>query len=148
MNPRIAPTMMKTVPSGKVLCCMNGAFAVEGTVGVMALTPPVKVGRPDGRAPFEVAVVPVMTGIEPVAVSLIPEPVIDTSEAFEVDPLVVFAVLEPVVRDGDAVLLPVLEGVSSAVERLGKDLVAIVAMIVCCSRNGLCCGQRATAMLR
>jgi hypothetical protein len=32
-NPRIAPTMMKTVPSGNVDSLMKGAFAVGGTDG-------------------------------------------------------------------------------------------------------------------
>lgn len=32
-KPRKAPTPMKTVPSGRVDFCMNGALAVGGTVG-------------------------------------------------------------------------------------------------------------------
>lgn len=31
--PRMAPTAMKTVPSGAVECCMKGAFLVSGTAG-------------------------------------------------------------------------------------------------------------------
>jgi hypothetical protein len=53
--PRIAPTAMKTVPSGKVEWFMNGAFAVGGIVGggnvpISVLTVLLSVGRP-GTAP-------------------------------------------------------------------------------------------------
>jgi hypothetical protein len=34
MKPRMAPTTMKTVPSGRFDRCMNGAPAVHGTIGV------------------------------------------------------------------------------------------------------------------
>lgn len=34
MNPRMAPTAMKTVPSGTFVVCMYGAFAVGGTVTI------------------------------------------------------------------------------------------------------------------
>ena len=84
MKPRMAPTIMKTVPSGRVLVCMNGALAVGGTVGVTAFTAPDRVGRPVGRAPFVVAVVPVMTGMEPDDGPVVPEPVIVTPAALEV----------------------------------------------------------------
>lgn len=45
-NPRIAPTTMKTLPSGRLDFCMNGAFAVLGTVGV-GMVAPATVGRSD-----------------------------------------------------------------------------------------------------
>jgi hypothetical protein len=50
--PRMAPTAMKTVPSGALECCMKGAFLVGGTVGggYVGTFPPgfVSVGRPVG----------------------------------------------------------------------------------------------------
>ena len=52
MNPRVAPTTIKTVPSGMALCCMNGACFVLGTTGVTIVAIPVNVGRlvgSDGR---------------------------------------------------------------------------------------------------
>jgi hypothetical protein len=42
-KPRMAPTMMKTVPSGSLDCCMNGALAVGGTEG--ATYAPASVGK-------------------------------------------------------------------------------------------------------
>lgn len=36
MRPRAAPTAMKTVPSGALLSCMYGAFAIGGTVTIAA----------------------------------------------------------------------------------------------------------------
>jgi hypothetical protein len=53
--PRMAPTAMKTVPSGKVEWFMNGAFAVGGTVGggnvpISVLSVLLSVGRP-GKPP-------------------------------------------------------------------------------------------------
>lgn len=45
MKPRMAPTTMKTVPSGMVLCCMKGACLVLGTTGVTIVATPVNVGR-------------------------------------------------------------------------------------------------------
>lgn len=59
MKPRMAPTMMKTVPSGNVLCCMNGAFAVGGTEAVTGWIAPDSLGRPV-RAPPVVTAEPVM----------------------------------------------------------------------------------------
>jgi len=56
IKPRMAPTTMKTVPSGRLLCCMKGAWLVFGTMGVTILPMPVNDGRlvgSDGRgAPF------------------------------------------------------------------------------------------------
>lgn len=50
--PRMAPTAMKTVPSGALECFMKGAFLVGGTVGAgyvgMGPPGPVSVGRPVG----------------------------------------------------------------------------------------------------
>jgi hypothetical protein len=48
MKPRMAPTIMKTVPSGMVLCCMKGACWVLGTTGVTIVATPVNVGRSVG----------------------------------------------------------------------------------------------------
>jgi hypothetical protein len=52
--PRIAPTAIKTVPSGAVECCMKGASLVGGTVaaGYVGIPYPlVRVGRSDGGEP-------------------------------------------------------------------------------------------------
>jgi hypothetical protein len=68
MNPSIAPTAMKTVPSGRGLCCMKGAFWVGGTEGATILNAPVNVGRfvgSTGSVPLFVSDdPPVMTGID------------------------------------------------------------------------------------
>jgi hypothetical protein len=68
MKPRMAPTTMKTVPSGRLLCCMKGAWAVSGTMGVTITPTPVNVGRlvgSDGRPP---AFVPAADDPNPVIV--------------------------------------------------------------------------------
>jgi hypothetical protein len=44
-KPRMAPTMMKTVPSGRLDCCINGASAVGGTGGATITKPPLSVGK-------------------------------------------------------------------------------------------------------
>jgi hypothetical protein len=46
MTPRIAPTMMKMEPSGRVDFCMNGAFAVSGTIWVTGPTPAIVGSEP------------------------------------------------------------------------------------------------------
>lgn len=50
--PRMAPTAMKTVPSGALECFMKGAFLVGGTVGAgyvgIGRPGPVNVGKPVG----------------------------------------------------------------------------------------------------
>lgn len=48
MKPRIAPTAMKTVPSGRLLVFMKGASFVSGTMGVTIEAIPVSVGRSVG----------------------------------------------------------------------------------------------------
>lgn len=118
---------MKTVPSGRVLVCMNGALERFGTVTVKATTIPERVGRPV-RAPSSVAVVPVMVGTAPES-AVEPDPVIVTplaEEVADVDPdLVAVPVTEAVfaepVFDGEAVVFadPVAVG-SMAVERSGR----------------------------
>ena len=80
-NPRKAPTMMKTVPSGKLDVCIYGAFDVGGTDGATIRNSPEIEGRPVGRAPPPVAEEPpVIVGIEPVAEADEPEPVMETEE--------------------------------------------------------------------
>lgn len=59
MKPRMAPTTMKTVPSGRLLCCMKGALAVGGTDAVTGWIAPDSLGRPV-RAPPVVTADPVM----------------------------------------------------------------------------------------
>lgn len=61
--PRMAPTTIKTVPSGRLDCCMNGAFFVGGTLagGYVGMTPgPVRVGKPVKPPPVVAPGPPVM----------------------------------------------------------------------------------------
>jgi hypothetical protein len=125
MNPRMAPTTIKTVPSGRLLVCMYGALAVGGTEGETIEYAPDKVGRPVSTpsvtAAFDVAA---MLGTLVNLVADVPEPVIVTPAA-ELEP-------EPVPVPADAVVEAVFEasaavafaefdvGVSVAVERLGS----------------------------
>jgi hypothetical protein len=117
MKPRMAPTTMKTVPSGRVLCCMKGACLVSGTTGVTTVAIPVKVGRFDGsegRAPVSVPdVPPVMVGIGAVFVPVEP-PVIEILE-----PVFVAALVFPVF-----VAAEVFPFVCVAVERFGRSVAA------------------------
>jgi hypothetical protein len=122
MNPRIAPTAMKTVPSGRLLCCMKGAFCVGGTDGATIENAPLNVGKfvgSVGSAPLSVPDdPPVMTGMDSVLVPVDPTPVITT--------LVVL--LPPSVVDCAApgsvavvaVLFPSVFVVSVAVDRFGR----------------------------
>ena len=64
MKPNIAPTMMKTEPSGRLLFCMNGAPAVSGTICVTGPTPAI-------------------VGTEPVRENWIPLVVIDGASVME-----------------------------------------------------------------
>lgn len=53
--PRMDPTMMKTLPSGILDCCMKGAFLVGGTdgAGYVGMPPgPVSVGKPVSSSPL------------------------------------------------------------------------------------------------
>lgn len=64
----MAPTAMKTVPSGKLETCMYGALDVGGTDGATILNSPEIEGRPVGKPPPVVAELPpVIVGIVPVA---------------------------------------------------------------------------------
>lgn len=96
-KPRIAPTTMKTVPSGRFDTCMKGASAVGGTEGATIWNAPESVGSPEGRAPPLVAVPPpVMLGTVP-DVAADPEPVILAVGEGPVDVLVIlFALVESV----------------------------------------------------
>lgn len=109
---------MKTVPSGKLLVCMNGAFERLGTVTVTGCTAPDNVGRPVSAASL-VALVPMMVGMDPEDDAVDPEPVIVMALA-DVLPLVdAPLVLPPVVAEAvfDADPVPVA---ALAVERLGR----------------------------
>jgi hypothetical protein len=126
-KPRMAPTTMKTVPSGRVETCMYGAFDVGGTEGATILYSPVIDGRPV-RAP------PVVAELPPVIVGMVP--VADTEE-----PPVIATVLDWIDLLCDAVaesvLVPVAEPVwdvaaaslsdFAADERLGTPPVDEVA---------------------
>ncbi len=68
----MAPTTMKTVPSGRVDCCMNGAPAVGGTVGGGYW--PRSVGRPLESDPAEDPL-PVMRGADWVEPDMVGVPV-------------------------------------------------------------------------
>ena len=77
----MAPTAMKTVPSGMLETCIYGAFEVGGTEGATITYAPVIEGRPVGKAPPVVAdEPPVIVGMEPVAETEDPEPVIITED--------------------------------------------------------------------
>jgi hypothetical protein len=123
MNPRMAPTTIKTVPSGRLLVCMYGALAVGGTEGETIENAPDKVGRPVSTPSVTAAfVVAAMLGTLVNPVADVPEPVIVTPAAE----------LEPVPDPADALVGAVFEasvavdiaefdvGVSVAVERLGS----------------------------
>lgn len=51
MAARIAPTMMKTEPSGRLLFCMNGALDVSGTTWVTGPTPAIVGSEPVSEKP-------------------------------------------------------------------------------------------------
>lgn len=120
MKPRMAPTTMKTVPSGRLLVCMYGAFAVGGTDGATTTYPPDKVGNPV-RAPSLLAVVPVMTGAVE-ACPDVPDPVM-TTPVEDAAALVVPVLLEPVFVAAAPVFAAVLAVVAVAVARSGKSVV-------------------------
>jgi hypothetical protein len=61
IQPRIAPTMMKMEPSGRLDFCMNGARAVSGTICVTGPTPAI-VGSEPVKLNCEWVFVPVMEG--------------------------------------------------------------------------------------
>lgn len=116
-KPRIAPTTMKTVPSGRLLVCMNGALDRFGTVTVKATTAPVRVGRPV-RAASVVAEVPVIVGTVPEEAAE-PDPVIETVLADELAVVVAEVVPDPVVDVAVEAADPVPVA-CCAVERFGK----------------------------
>lgn len=127
--PRIAPTAMKTVPSGRFDCCMKGALFVGGTLGggYVGITPgPVKVGNPVSSPPVVASAPPVMVGL-PVGSAVTREPVllIETLSVFEG----VVVSLDFVSLLGVGVDFPVsladgvVEGVSSLL--VGEDFWAI-----------------------
>lgn len=62
MSPRAPPTAMKTVPSGRLDCCMYGALEVGGTVAVGMFVRVLDVDVIDGRA-VPVDVVPVFVPV-------------------------------------------------------------------------------------
>jgi hypothetical protein len=119
MNPRMAPTTIKTVPSGRLLVCMYGALAVGGTEGETIEYAPDKVGRPVSTPSVSAAfVVVAMLGTLVNPVADVPEPVIVTPAA-DVEPVPADAAVEAVFE----ALVAVAEfdvGVSVAVERLGS----------------------------
>lgn len=65
INPSAAPTAMKTVPSGRLDCCMYGALEVGGTVAVGMFVRVLVVDVIDGRP---VPVVDVVAVFVPVVV--------------------------------------------------------------------------------
>lgn len=77
MSPSAAPTAMKTVPSGRLDCCMYGALEVGGTVAVGMFVRELVVDDIDGRsvpvdvvAVFVPVVVPVDVDVVEVEVSV------------------------------------------------------------------------------
>lgn len=134
MKPRMAPTTMKTVPSGRLLVCMYGALAVGGTDGATITNAPDNVGRPVKAPPPAAAEPPVIDGTE-MADPVEPDPVItifgadDEPAAVVPDPLVgVVSVLWPEetgeavegAEAGEAVFDVVPSVACVAVERLGS----------------------------
>jgi hypothetical protein len=114
--PRTAPTTMKTVPSGRLDCCINGALFVGGTLaaGYVGITPgPVKVGNPVNSSPPVACGPPVMVGF-PVGSLVSRAPVLLIETLFEV-------VEEGVSFDGVSLLLEDEGGVFFAVS-LGVSL--------------------------
>jgi hypothetical protein len=108
MNPRIAPTAMKTVPSGRLLVCINGAFEVGGTLTVTGWTAPDSLGSPVGSAPSVVAVVPVIAGTEADVVVVLSDPVITAVVFAVVVALLVFAVVDAELDDAVFAVLAAL----------------------------------------
>jgi hypothetical protein len=121
MKPRMAPTTIKTVPSGSLLVCMYGALAVGGTEGATITYAPDRVGRPV-KAPSAVAVVPVMTGADVDTPPVVPEPVITTVDEVFAVPVVALPEPELDCVPADAAFDTVLPVVVVA-ERLGKVVV-------------------------
>lgn len=122
MKPSTAPTTMKTVPSGRLLVCINGAFFVDGTIGVTTVAIPVSVGRSVGRPAASVPVdPPVMLGTEAVSVPVEP-PVMEMADL----PVPVVLAAAPVVA---ALVFPVVAAdvlpvfvAFVALERLGRPV--------------------------
>jgi hypothetical protein len=85
MKPRAAPTQMKTVPSGRVDFCMNGALDVSGTIMVGTPTP-------------SMLGAPVMENLDTVPAAAVSADV-DEEEVVVVEVLLVLLVLEEVVVD-------------------------------------------------
>jgi hypothetical protein len=132
-KPRIAPTAMKTVPSGRELVCIYGAPVIGGTEAGIILNAPESVGNPDGSPPsLALGSVAVMVGTGAVAVSDSPAPVITAVVACDrkgrlpsVEEPVGLAVFA--VREGSAVFDDVLEFRASeadltASERFGRPV--------------------------
>ncbi len=103
MKPKMAPTTMKTVPSGKELCCINGACFVSGTMGVTIEAIPVNVGKlvgsegsPEPLVAADVSLGTVAVVELPVNAIVVPAPVLVTALVFpvfaEVFPFVCVAV--------------------------------------------------------
>jgi len=93
-NPRMAPTTMKTVPSGRVDGRMNGASAVGGTEGATITNAPAKVGRSLGSENTPVDPPPVIMATEDIEEAEEPAPVMTGIVVFVfVSAAVVWAVL-------------------------------------------------------
>lgn len=123
-KPSIAPTAMKTVPSGRELVCMYGAPAFGGTEAGTILKAPVRVGNPEGRpSASPPAFGPVIVGTGPVNVSDCPPPVITAVVATVLD--------APPEIDASPVVLPVVTDLVScdliALERFGRSLLLFCA---------------------
>jgi hypothetical protein len=119
----MAPTAMKTVPSGILETRINGASAVGGTDGATITNAPARVGRPLGRPPPSVALPPpVITGTD-TDEAADPEPVIlpvgegpvDVAEVFDAG----WVVLDP--SSPDALVGSALPVCFAAAEDLEAD---------------------------
>jgi len=112
MKPKMAPTTMKTVPSGRELCCINGACFVSGTMGVTIEAIPVNVGKLVGseESPEPLVAADVSSG----TVAVVEPPV---NEIAVPVPVFVTALVFPVFAE-------VFPFVCVAVERMGRSVAA------------------------
>ena len=154
-NARMAPTTMKTVPSGRLECCMKGALRVGGTVTVTAGIP---VLGSLGGAPATAVVLtepsaPVMltttwevveiVGATPVLAEVAIEAVMRTVEACAVvEGGVVLGLADvdwaevvaspPVLREGKAVLGFWARVVERRVVRRRREVVVVRCIVTVC----------------
>jgi len=124
-KPKIAPTAIKTVPSGSELVCMYGAPALGGTEAGMILNAPLNVGRPDGSpaSSSSPSFAPVIVGTAADLVSATPPVITVVADAVLDGPFVI----EPVVRTLPVAAASDLDSLAAdsdaiALERFGRPV--------------------------